>query len=103
MNKKSYSFNLDTFCNMLQMCPKLPGQKFVDPPFEEDILNFMRNLATLFNTNYSVMSKFNTSYASSSGTHEGTGVIPGVPDVPTYRSDDEEIPWKSSDEEDDDG
>ncbi|GJU27573.1 retrovirus-related pol polyprotein from transposon TNT 1-94, partial [Tanacetum coccineum] len=33
--------------------------------------------------------------------HEGTGVKPGVPDVPTYRSDDEEeIPWKSSDEDD---
>ncbi|GJX28173.1 hypothetical protein Tco_0236252 [Tanacetum coccineum] len=44
MNKKSYSFDLDTFRNMLQMYPKLPGQKFVDPPFEEDILTFMREL-----------------------------------------------------------
>ncbi|GKE56246.1 hypothetical protein Tco_1495431, partial [Tanacetum coccineum] len=43
-----------------------------------------------------------SSYASDSGAHEGTGVIPGVPDVPIYRSDDEEIPWKSSDKEDDD-
>ncbi|GJX37973.1 hypothetical protein Tco_0251276 [Tanacetum coccineum] len=34
--------------------------------------------------------------------HEGTGVTPGVPDVPTYESDDEKISWKSSDEEDDD-
>nr|GEY19730.1 hypothetical protein [Tanacetum cinerariifolium] len=31
---------------------------------------------------------------------EGTGIIPGVPDVPTYESD-EEISWKSSDEDDD--
>ncbi|GJT47491.1 hypothetical protein Tco_0956206 [Tanacetum coccineum] len=44
MNKKSYSFDLDTFRNMLQMCPKLLGQKFIDPPFEEDILTFMREL-----------------------------------------------------------
>ncbi|GJT06857.1 retrovirus-related pol polyprotein from transposon TNT 1-94 [Tanacetum coccineum] len=44
MNKKSYSFDLDSFRNMLQMCPKLPGQEFVDPPFEEDILTFMREL-----------------------------------------------------------
>ncbi|GKC11276.1 hypothetical protein Tco_1008058, partial [Tanacetum coccineum] len=29
---------------MLQICPKLPGQQFVDPPFEEDILTFMREL-----------------------------------------------------------
>ncbi|GJX31676.1 hypothetical protein Tco_0241531 [Tanacetum coccineum] len=43
-----------------------------------------------------------SSHASGSGAHKGTGVIPGVPDEPTYRSDDEEIPWKSSDEEEDD-
>ncbi|GKB24164.1 hypothetical protein Tco_0863565 [Tanacetum coccineum] len=41
------------------------------------------------------------SHASSSGAHEGTGVSPGVLDAPTYRSDDEEIPWKSCDEDDD--
>nr|GEX23669.1 hypothetical protein [Tanacetum cinerariifolium] len=45
MNKKSYSFDLDTFIIMLQMCPKLPGQKFIDPPFEEDILTFKRELS----------------------------------------------------------
>ncbi|GJY47431.1 hypothetical protein Tco_0436494 [Tanacetum coccineum] len=43
-----------------------------------------------------------SSHASGSGADEGTGVIPGVPDVPTYNSDDEKISWKSSDEEDDD-
>ncbi|GKA73793.1 hypothetical protein Tco_0780095 [Tanacetum coccineum] len=42
------------------------------------------------------------SQPSGSGAHEGTGVTPGVPDVPTYESDDEQISWKSSDEEDDD-
>ncbi|GKC66587.1 hypothetical protein Tco_1099185 [Tanacetum coccineum] len=41
------------------------------------------------------------SQPSGSGAHEGTGVKPGVPDVPTYHSnDEEEIPWKSSDEDD---
>ncbi|GJU10058.1 hypothetical protein Tco_1132454 [Tanacetum coccineum] len=33
---------------------------------------------------------------------EGTGDIPGVPDVPTYGSDDEQISWKSSEEDDED-
>ncbi|GKG39376.1 hypothetical protein Tco_0463521, partial [Tanacetum coccineum] len=42
------------------------------------------------------------SHANSSGANEGIGVIPGVPDVPTYNSDDERVSWKSSDEEDDD-
>ncbi|GKD59374.1 hypothetical protein Tco_1296883, partial [Tanacetum coccineum] len=32
-----------------------------------------------------------SSYASGSGTDEGTGDIPGVPDVPTYASDDAQI------------
>ncbi|GJY64193.1 hypothetical protein Tco_0465653 [Tanacetum coccineum] len=36
------------------------------------------------------------------GVDEGTSSIPGVPDVPTYKSDDEQISWKSSKEEDDD-
>ncbi|GKA98255.1 hypothetical protein Tco_0826192 [Tanacetum coccineum] len=44
MNKKSYSFDLDTFRNMLQICLKLPGHHFFDTPFEEDILTFMREL-----------------------------------------------------------
>nr|GEY39977.1 hypothetical protein [Tanacetum cinerariifolium] len=41
------------------------------------------------------------SQASGSGADEGTGIIPGVPDVPTDESG-EEISWKSSDEDDDD-
>nr|GEU33841.1 hypothetical protein [Tanacetum cinerariifolium] len=35
------------------------------------------------------------------GANEGTGILPGVPDVPIDESD-EEISWKSSDEDDDD-
>nr|GEV33047.1 reverse transcriptase domain-containing protein [Tanacetum cinerariifolium] len=30
--------------DMLQICPNLPRQKFVDPPFKEEILAFMREL-----------------------------------------------------------
>ncbi|GJS34811.1 uncharacterized mitochondrial protein-like protein [Tanacetum coccineum] len=44
MNKKRYSFDMKTFRNMLLICPKLPGQKFVDPLFEEEILTFIREL-----------------------------------------------------------
>nr|GEW70185.1 retrovirus-related Pol polyprotein from transposon TNT 1-94 [Tanacetum cinerariifolium] len=46
------------------------------------------------------MQQTHISQASGSGTNEGTGIIPGVPDVPTNESD-EEISWKSSDEDDD--
>ncbi|GJT94928.1 hypothetical protein Tco_1090446 [Tanacetum coccineum] len=43
-----------------------------------------------------------SSQASGSGVDEGTSRKPGVPDVSTYGSDDEQISWKSSDEENDD-
>ncbi|GKF05889.1 hypothetical protein Tco_0036557 [Tanacetum coccineum] len=43
-----------------------------------------------------------SSHASGSGADEGTCSIPGVLDVPTYESDDEQISWKSSEEDDDD-
>ncbi|GKE39768.1 hypothetical protein Tco_1463173, partial [Tanacetum coccineum] len=43
-----------------------------------------------------------SSHASGSGADEGTSIKPGVPDVPTYKSDDKQISWKSNDEEDDD-
>nr|GEX29386.1 hypothetical protein [Tanacetum cinerariifolium] len=41
------------------------------------------------------------SQASGSGAYEGTGTLPGVPDVPTDESE-EEISWNSTDEEGDD-
>nr|GFA12428.1 hypothetical protein [Tanacetum cinerariifolium] len=47
------------------------------------------------------MQQTHISQASRSGADEGTGIIPGVPDVPTYEFN-EEISWKSSDEDDDD-
>ncbi|GKA62951.1 integrase, catalytic region, zinc finger, CCHC-type containing protein [Tanacetum coccineum] len=34
----------DTRRSTLDICPKLPGQKFEDPPFEEEILSFIREL-----------------------------------------------------------
>ncbi|GJU24051.1 hypothetical protein Tco_1162672 [Tanacetum coccineum] len=44
LNTKRYSFDLETFRDMLQICPNLPGQKFEDHPFEKEILTFMREL-----------------------------------------------------------
>ncbi|GKE12970.1 hypothetical protein Tco_1416521, partial [Tanacetum coccineum] len=44
MNGKSHIVNVDNFRDMLQICPKLLGQKFEDPPFEEEILSFIRDL-----------------------------------------------------------
>nr|GFB51755.1 hypothetical protein [Tanacetum cinerariifolium] len=48
----------------------------------------------------SVLSETHISYASGSGADEGTGFIPGVPDVPTDESE-EELSWNSTDDEGD--
>ncbi|GKD78346.1 hypothetical protein Tco_1340967, partial [Tanacetum coccineum] len=44
LNGKSHTVNIDNFRDMLMICPKLPGQKFEEPPLEEDILSFIRDL-----------------------------------------------------------
>ncbi|GJX61344.1 hypothetical protein Tco_0294244 [Tanacetum coccineum] len=45
MNNKSHILNLENFIDMLQICPRLPGQKFIYPPLEEEILSFIRDLS----------------------------------------------------------
>nr|GEW02309.1 hypothetical protein [Tanacetum cinerariifolium] len=44
MNDKIHTVNVDNFRDMLQIYPKLPCQKFEDPPFEKEILSFIRDL-----------------------------------------------------------
>ncbi|GKC28650.1 hypothetical protein Tco_1035944 [Tanacetum coccineum] len=44
MNGKIHTVNVDNFRDMLQIFPKIPGQKCKDPPFEEEILSFIRDL-----------------------------------------------------------
>ncbi|GJY75692.1 hypothetical protein Tco_0480808 [Tanacetum coccineum] len=44
LNGKSHTVNVDNFRDMLKICPKLPGQKFEEPPFKEEILPLIRDL-----------------------------------------------------------
>ncbi|GKB56584.1 hypothetical protein Tco_0912770 [Tanacetum coccineum] len=44
MNNKGQTLNLENLRDILQICPRLRGQKFEDPPFEEEILSFIRDL-----------------------------------------------------------
>nr|GEV91814.1 hypothetical protein [Tanacetum cinerariifolium] len=41
MDNKKHIINLESFKDMLHICPRLPGQSFVEPPFEEEILAFL--------------------------------------------------------------
>ncbi|GJY26383.1 hypothetical protein Tco_0401109 [Tanacetum coccineum] len=44
LDGKSHTVNVDNFRDMLKIFPKLPGQKLEEPPLEEDILSFIRDL-----------------------------------------------------------
>ncbi|GJV08946.1 hypothetical protein Tco_1346602 [Tanacetum coccineum] len=44
MNGKSHTVNVDNFRDMLKIFPKLIGQEFEEPPLEEEILSFIRDL-----------------------------------------------------------
>nr|GEZ69303.1 hypothetical protein [Tanacetum cinerariifolium] len=44
MDNKKHIVNLESLKEMLHICPRLPGQAFVEPPFEEVILAFLHFL-----------------------------------------------------------
>nr|GEY38880.1 hypothetical protein [Tanacetum cinerariifolium] len=44
MDNKKHIVNMESFREMLHICPRLPHQPFVKPPFEEEILAFLRFL-----------------------------------------------------------
>nr|GEY93580.1 hypothetical protein [Tanacetum cinerariifolium] len=44
MDNKKHIVNLEYFREMLHICPRLPGQTFDEPPFEEEIMAFLRFL-----------------------------------------------------------
>nr|GEZ85788.1 hypothetical protein [Tanacetum cinerariifolium] len=41
MDNKKHIVNLESFREMLHICPRLPHQPFVEPPFKEEILAFL--------------------------------------------------------------
>ncbi|GJV42775.1 hypothetical protein Tco_1421215 [Tanacetum coccineum] len=44
ISKKKVSLDVDIFIEILQFCPKIPGQEFEDLPLEHNILSFIRDL-----------------------------------------------------------
>nr|GEU66014.1 NADH dehydrogenase subunit 6, mitochondrial [Tanacetum cinerariifolium] len=44
MNNKKHIVDLESFREMLHICPRIPGQAFAELPFEEEILEFIRFL-----------------------------------------------------------
>nr|GEW21886.1 retrovirus-related Pol polyprotein from transposon TNT 1-94 [Tanacetum cinerariifolium] len=81
MNNKKHIVDLESFRDILHICPRVYGQSFAETPFEEEILAFIRFLGH--------------------SAEEGTGSKLGVPDVPTDESE-EELSWNSTNDEGDD-
>nr|GEU39891.1 hypothetical protein [Tanacetum cinerariifolium] len=50
MNDRSHTLNVENFKDMLHIYPRLPGQSFEDPPLEEEILSFIRDLGHIGET-----------------------------------------------------
>ncbi|GJR14504.1 retrovirus-related pol polyprotein from transposon TNT 1-94 [Tanacetum coccineum] len=44
LDKKRYRIDMDVFCDILQICPKLPNQEFDEPPSDEEIVSFVKEL-----------------------------------------------------------
>nr|GEV35456.1 retrovirus-related Pol polyprotein from transposon TNT 1-94 [Tanacetum cinerariifolium] len=44
MDNKKHVVNLESLRDMLHICPRVPGQSFVEPPFKEEILSFIHFL-----------------------------------------------------------
>nr|GEY86537.1 hypothetical protein [Tanacetum cinerariifolium] len=44
MDNKKHIVNLESFRDMLHICPRVHGQSFAEPPFEEEIFAFIRFL-----------------------------------------------------------
>nr|GEW64277.1 retrovirus-related Pol polyprotein from transposon TNT 1-94 [Tanacetum cinerariifolium] len=63
----SHTLDVENFRDMLQICPRLPGQRFEDPPFEEEILSFIRDLG--HTEEIKVLTDINVNYMHNLGDH----------------------------------
>ncbi|GJV54788.1 hypothetical protein Tco_1455793, partial [Tanacetum coccineum] len=44
MDKKKFRVDTEVFCEILQICPRLPNQAFVVPPSKEELVTFIQEL-----------------------------------------------------------
>ncbi|GJU43537.1 hypothetical protein Tco_1200803 [Tanacetum coccineum] len=44
IDNKKFTMNVEEFREILNICPRIHGQEFTDPPYEEEALSFVRHL-----------------------------------------------------------
>ncbi|GKC98496.1 hypothetical protein Tco_1168771 [Tanacetum coccineum] len=58
LDKKKYRFDTEVFREILQICPRLLNQDFVELTFEDDLLSFIKELG--YSGNYEILSAIRT-------------------------------------------
>nr|GEV26460.1 hypothetical protein [Tanacetum cinerariifolium] len=109
MDNKKHIVNLESFREMLHICPRLPVAIGATPPKTKASVWKTRSSFDTTVTpptaaagpRLSAFLKGKQPATTSKAKNEGTGTILGVPNVPTDESE-KEISWKSTDEEGDD-
>nr|GEV69119.1 hypothetical protein [Tanacetum cinerariifolium] len=64
MDTKKHIIFLESFRDILHICPRVPGQPFAEPPFEEEILGHSAAIRTLTNVNINKLYQTWRSFAS---------------------------------------
>nr|GEV87111.1 retrovirus-related Pol polyprotein from transposon TNT 1-94 [Tanacetum cinerariifolium] len=115
-NGKSHTLNIKNFKDMLNICPRLPRERFQDPPVEEEILSFLSDFGhsgeikvlTDVNVNsmhqpwrsfVAIINSFDEQEQEDTSTDEGTDTLSRVPNVPKYKSKSDMESWGDSEEE----
>nr|GFB66003.1 hypothetical protein [Tanacetum cinerariifolium] len=77
MNNKKHIVDLESFRDMLHICPRIPGQAFAKLPFEEEILEFIRFLrhGTPRPTKSTMLVPLEKQHLSQRPVPEGKGVV----------------------------
>nr|GEV27332.1 hypothetical protein [Tanacetum cinerariifolium] len=74
LDNKKHIINLETFRDMLHICPRIPSQSFDELPFEEEIMEFLRTEAQQLKIILRrSRQETHISQPSGSGMDEGTG------------------------------
>ncbi|GJT18530.1 hypothetical protein Tco_0877236 [Tanacetum coccineum] len=60
LDKKKFRIDTDVFREILQICPRLPNQDFVEPPSEEEIVPFIKEFG--YNGKYDMLSEIHTDH-----------------------------------------
>ncbi|GJV27379.1 hypothetical protein Tco_1383827 [Tanacetum coccineum] len=47
LDKKKFRIDIEVFCEILQICPRLPNQDFVEPPPKEEMVPFIKELGNI--------------------------------------------------------